>query len=107
MPLPRSPFVAVSSSVLLLLPGCSSGTAFPTGRFTSTIEPGDRPPSPALVDDYRLDLGDDGGYVLEGAGFTARGRLVVDGDTVELRDDPCDRPLGGRQFLLTRHAWSP
>ena len=118
MPLPCRPSVAVSSSVLLLLAGCSSDASFPTGTFTTTIVAGDDPPSAQLVDGHRLDLRPGGDYVLEGAGCTAHepgtvgryewrtdegGRLTL----TALEQDPCDRPLGGRRFVLTRHPWSP
>jgi hypothetical protein len=122
---------------LAVVAGCGTEEATsPAGTWTTTITATDDPPSDRLIDSYRLELGADGRYVLEGAGFTANGVYVVDGDALELRDDdrcatgtvgrydwrtgddgalsftarttdPCDRPLGGREFVLTRHAWSP
>ena len=119
------------------LPGaCGSEGSFPAGTYGTTITAADEPPSDRLVDSYRLELDADGRYVLEGAGFTASGVYVVEGGTLELRDDdrceagavgryawrtgdgdtlrlsaletdPCDRPVGGREFVLTRHPWSP
>jgi hypothetical protein len=114
----------------------ASTDSFPAGVYATTITAADRPPSDRLVDDYALELGTDGRYVLEGAGFTASGVYVVDGDALELRDDdrcapgtvgryawrtandgaltftaveqdPCDRPLGGREFVLTARPWAP
>jgi hypothetical protein len=121
---------------LLVACGTEQPPSSPTGSWTTTIIAADDPPSARLVDDYRLELSADGRYVLTGAGFTATGRYVLDGGTVELRDDdrctpgtvgryewtgtdaggleltavgtdPCDQPLGGRQFVLTRHPWAP
>ena len=108
----------------------------PAGSWTTTITAADDPPSSRLVDDYRLELSVNGLYELTGAGFTATGQYVVDGGSLELHDDdrcapdavgrygwagtddgglaftaestdPCDRPLGGREFVLTAHPWSP
>jgi hypothetical protein len=108
----------------------------PAGSWTTTITAADDPPSARLVDDYRLELSANGLYELTGAGFTASGQYVVDGGSLELHDDdrcapgavgryewagaddgglaftaegtdPCDQPVGGRQFVLTRHVWEP
>ncbi len=108
----------------------------PAGTWTTTITAADDPPTPRLVDDYLLELSDTGLYELTGAGFTATGQYVVDGGSLELHDDdrcapdtvgryefagtddgglaftaegtdPCDQPVGGRQFVLTRHPWAP
>jgi hypothetical protein len=129
--------ICASLLALTVIAGCGSEElASPAGRWTTTITTADEPPSDRLVDAYRLEIRTDGGYVLEGAGFTASGSYVVDGDELRLRDDdrcapgttgrytwrrgdggaltftaveqdPCDLPLGGREFVLTRHPWSP
>ena len=107
----------------------------PAGTCTTTVTAADGPPSPRLADSYRLQFAADGSDTLEGAGFTASGTYVVDGKRLEHRDDdrcapgttgrytwrraddgaltltaaeqdPCDLPLGGREFVLTRHPWS-
>jgi hypothetical protein len=121
---------------LLVACGTEQAPSAPTGSWTTTITAADDPPSARLVDDYRLELSADGRYVLTGAGFTATGQYVVDGGSLELHDDdrcapdtvgryewagsddgglaftaegtdPCDQPVGGRQFVLTRHVWEP
>ena len=131
-----APLVAVGLLVACGQDQGASHAATPAGSWTSTITAADDPPSARLVDDYRLELSAEGRYVLTGAGFTATGRYVLDGGTVELRDDdrcapgtvgryewaeteagglaftavgtdPCDQPLGGRQFVLTSHPWAP
>src|SRR3712207_1429393 len=121
---------------LCLLTACGAEEpGSPAGTWTTTITAADEPPSSRLVDSFRLELDDDGRYTLDGAGFTASGVYVRDGDELELRDDdhcapgttgrytwqraddgtlrlaaveqdPCDLPLGGREFVLTRHPWA-
>jgi len=102
--------------------------------FAASITEADRPPTPRLVGSYTLELRHDGAYVLRGPSFTARGRYAVEGGRITLRGDdhcepsddatyawsivddrlhliadatdPCDRPVGGRQFVLTATAWT-